>query len=525
MLTKHSRTTTAAQPLRVKWIALALPLAITAGCSSVQNRDIIDYTISEAEYLALTEPAQVEPAQAEEVFASSSPAPSASPQESSQIELAAATANVANTAQSSTEPMMAAAKPAPALAAPSIAAVESIAVEKAAQMMDHTPAAMQEAAMQEPEMAAAFDIDKLNFSPAVYASAGLGVSRMNPDTSAAPGWFADEKIAAAGQLSVGVDLHKHLSVELHSADYGSTGLSPEGRVNFHVNGVSALLYAGGNVDRFRRRGLSGYARLGFNQVKNTPIGNVPFIEQTSQHASFGLGAEYNTRRGLGFRADVVAYDGDVQFGQLGVVYRVAKKPKRPKLAAANELPDMQAPAMAAMTDPQMTKQEMMKPQMTNSEMTGPDLAAAQAAPASTRPVQARIINTQDFQLPRYESEYATADQGCQRLNGTLSNVNFLNGSAVLTQGASLALDNIALTLADCSNSQIVVSAHTDNTGSAASNSHLSKLRARAVAVHLARRGVDMNRMRAVAYGESRPVASNATQDGRTRNRRVELEVR
>ena len=51
------------------------------------------------------------------------------------------------------------------------------------------------------------------------------------------------------------------------------------------------------------------------------------------------------------------------------------------------------------------------------------------------------------------------------------------------------------------------------------------MRARTVAIYLGRRGVSMNRMRAVAYGESRPIASNDSPDGRMRNRRVELEVR
>lgn len=462
-----------------KWVALVLPLAITAGCAGFQNRDIIDYTMTEAEYLAATAPPETQ-----EVIAS--------------IELPAEPLPVVN------EPVMAAAKPAPAEpAVPSIAAAEAMAV-----------AALQPIPAAEPELAKALppiDYDSLSFSPSVYATAGLGISRMNPDTSAAAGWTADDKIANAGQAAIGVDIAKRLSVELHSADYGSTGLAPEGRVNFHVHGISALIYANKN-DRYRRRGWNGYARLGFNMVENTPVGNIPFADQSSTHASFGVGAEYNTRFGLGFRADAVAYDGDVQFGQLGVLYRMAKKPKRPALAMVPELPAqpvMEAPAL-------------------------PELEAAMPAPIAAEPASSTPALTsetrqdEDIMLPRLTTQapaQVTAADECAGLNGTLNNVSFLNGSAALTQGAAIALNNIARTLNGCQEQEIVISAHTDSTGSAHSNNHLAKIRARSVAMHLARQGVSMNRMRAVAYGESRPIASNATVDGRMRNRRVELEVR
>jgi len=130
----------------------------------------------------------------------------------------------------------------------------------------------------------------------------------------------------------------------------------------------------------------------------------------------------------------------------------------------------------------------------------------------------------EIKLSKIKAKASGIDE-CSRLNGTINNVNFYNGSADLTRAASKELNSIAHTLNGCVDRQIVVSAHTDNSGSAFANDRLSKMRARTVALYLGRRGVDINRIRAVAYGESSPVASNESADGRRRNRRVELEIR
>ena len=499
LLSKNSPiNTTSTQLSRGKWVALVLPLAVAAGCAG-HNRDIIDYTVSEEEYLALTTPAApqemvatVEKKAADSVLVA---------------EAAAKAAQIPAVA----EPVVAAAKPAP-VAAPMPAPVAAPMADKqpplaSLTMKDKEPEA-------EPELAAAFDLNKQGFTPGVYASAGLGVSRINPDTSAAPSFDIADNVAAAGQVTVGVDVLKNLSVELHSADFGSTALSPEGRVNFHVNGVSALLYAGKAAGRYRRNGWNGYARIGYNDIENTPVGNVPFIEQNSARGSFGLGVEYNTRRGLGFRADAIAYDGDVQYGQLGLLYRVGKKPKRPKLALAPELP---AAPVAEL--PAAPVAQAAKPQPAAPVMTAPDTTLKPVMKAAMKPES-------EVMLSRITPNTSGSNNdGCTRLNGTVHDVTFRNGSAELTLTALDALDRVAHTLKGCADRQIVVSAHTDNSGSAFANDRLSKMRARTVAIYLGRRGVNLNRVRAVAYGESRPIASNNSADGRMRNRRVELEVR
>jgi outer membrane protein OmpA-like peptidoglycan-associated protein len=70
--------------------------------------------------------------------------------------------------------------------------------------------------------------------------------------------------------------------------------------------------------------------------------------------------------------------------------------------------------------------------------------------------------------------------------------------------------------------QVRVEGFTDSTGNAASNLKLSEERAESVANWLADHGVDRSRLTTKGYGEDRPVASNDTEAGRRKNRRVEL---
>ncbi len=70
--------------------------------------------------------------------------------------------------------------------------------------------------------------------------------------------------------------------------------------------------------------------------------------------------------------------------------------------------------------------------------------------------------------------------------------------------------------------KIEISGHTDNTGSAATNTRLSQARADAVRTYLASKGVSPDRMVTRGYGPTQPVAPNTTAAGRAQNRRVEL---
>ena len=74
------------------------------------------------------------------------------------------------------------------------------------------------------------------------------------------------------------------------------------------------------------------------------------------------------------------------------------------------------------------------------------------------------------------------------------------------------------------NLKIEISGHTDAIGTDAANINLSDARANSVREYLTRNGVRIDKIEAVGYGESEPVASNDTDEGRQYNRRVEFKV-
>jgi len=84
------------------------------------------------------------------------------------------------------------------------------------------------------------------------------------------------------------------------------------------------------------------------------------------------------------------------------------------------------------------------------------------------------------------------------------------------------LDNVASTLQQYNQTVIEVAGHTDNVGTDTYNQQLSQKRAEAVAAYLASRGIMRDRMMTVGAGETRPIATNDTEEGRAENRRVEI---
>ena len=86
------------------------------------------------------------------------------------------------------------------------------------------------------------------------------------------------------------------------------------------------------------------------------------------------------------------------------------------------------------------------------------------------------------------------------------------------------LDTVSASLQQYPDSLIDVYGHTDSSGSDAYNQTLSERRAQAVANYMTSRGVNSARIRWQGFGETAPIADNATPEGRARNRRVEIKI-
>ncbi len=102
---------------------------------------------------------------------------------------------------------------------------------------------------------------------------------------------------------------------------------------------------------------------------------------------------------------------------------------------------------------------------------------------------------------------------------------FDTGSSTLSPGAYDRLRSLARTLNNYPQSRVIIKGHTDGQGSADFNQELSEERADRVRNFLVAENVSPTRITAIGFGESLPMTTNATPEGRAQNRRVEIEIR
>lgn len=106
----------------------------------------------------------------------------------------------------------------------------------------------------------------------------------------------------------------------------------------------------------------------------------------------------------------------------------------------------------------------------------------------------------------------------------LNNVFFATDSYVLEDASKTELNKLVELLANNPGLQVEIGGHTDSVGGDAENLTLSERRAGAVVDYLVANGIEVGRLKAKGYGETQPVASNDTEQGRALNRRTEMKI-
>lgn len=101
-------------------------------------------------------------------------------------------------------------------------------------------------------------------------------------------------------------------------------------------------------------------------------------------------------------------------------------------------------------------------------------------------------------------------------------IRFDTGQATIKEESKPLIDQIAAALRDDAGLKVSVEGHTDNTGTPEGNKTLSMKRAEAVVAALVQAGIAAGRLNAVGWGQEKPVADNRTEEGRAKNRRVEV---
>lgn len=135
-----------------------------------------------------------------------------------------------------------------------------------------------------------------------------------------------------------------------------------------------------------------------------------------------------------------------------------------------------------------------------------------------------VVNRLD-QCPGTPAGTQVDIRGCEiREEIRLEGVNFESNSDRLLPGAESILNDAAATLKKNPTIRVEVAGHTDSDGSAEYNESLSARRAQTVFDYLADAGIAVDRMTVRGYGESQPIADNATAAGKAENRRVVLRI-
>ncbi len=296
-----------------------------------------------------------------------------------------------------------------------------------------------------------------------------------------------------GGLAVGKMLNEYFNVELKGfyQDYGKISTPNSGNVNM-AGGTADLQYY------FFRDKFSPYAVLGAG-VANTSSPNVDHIGFIGEA---GVGFTYEICEGFFLRNDVrYRYNNNFSNNDnhtdgedfhdmtvnVGFVIPLGEKAEKPQ-------PKIELPVAVRPTP-------------------APD--------CSTRDDDHDGINNCLDQCPGTIVGAKVDTQGCP-ISLDIKGVQFKFDSAELTSNAKIILDGVAASLiAYPQKNDLDVQGHTSSEGTDQYNKNLSQKRSLSVAVYLKLKGVS-NKLTAHGYGENHPITENTTEEGRSRNRRVEL---
>ena len=333
-----------------------------------------------------------------------------------------------------------------------------------------------------------------------YMGAGVGQSRADVDSRqlralTANGQtltsYSDDNRDVGYKLFIGKQLNKYLAVEAGYFDldkfrYGATTTG---------NGVlaSETEYRGGNIDLVgqlpltQRLSLLGRAGMQYTKATTTFTGNrldaltnPNPADESGRNPKIGVGIEYKLTEALALRGEVerlrvndaAGNRGNIDLGTVSLVYKFGRP-----AAAAYVAPVAAAPVAAPVEAPQ-------------------------AAPVAPAPAPTPVSEKVSF----------------------AAEALFDFDKAVVKPEGKAALDDLMAKLQGMNTEVMIAVGHTDSVGSNAYNDKLSLRRSDAVKAYLVSKGLDPARLYTEGKGETQPIADNATEEGRAKNRRVTIEV-
>jgi len=346
--------------------------------------------------------------------------------------------------------------------------------------------------------------DPLRVENSFYAGVGGLVSQVEPKADHVPDVRLDETQSSGIGAAIGYDLSSYLSIEGHYASLGEATLTPNGSIDYQVGGISALLYLRNHAaNRSLRQGFSLFGRIGAGVMENEST-DVVFERVNDFHLLAGAGAEYGFSNNIGVRLEAVGHDVDAIYAQLALVYRLAgNQSSKPERLSTIGVSNSSSVLAINIPNANVTKpSEILSSAVVDSDGDG-------------------VIDDEDKCNDTVAGTPIRTD-GCNYFNGVVEGIVFTSDSDLLTLEARGVLGRIVNVLIKYPQAKIIIGAHTDGVGPRAENLLLSKMRAVAVTRFLVERGIDGSRIAPKAYGETKPLQSNRSAEGRAANRRVEI---
>ncbi len=188
-----------------------------------------------------------------------------------------------------------------------------------------------------------------------------------------------------------------------------------------------------------------------------------------------------------------------------------------KAAAEKRAKEEEAARLKAEQEAARLKAEQEAKARLEAEQKAAEEAARVKASVANMAVGADIANTLEKMKKQREEAKANIAKLLQ-----VENIEFDSGKSTLTPMGEATVEKLALILNQYPLIKIEIAGHTDSDGNDAFNLKLSQTRVDKVKKELAKQGVSQNRVKAIGYGETRPLVPNTTAENKQKNRRVEI---
>lgn len=390
-------------------------------------------------------------------------------------------------------------------------------------------------------------------SGAWYVGLGGGVSKLNPDTTTSA-FMLEEEQGSAASVYLGLDINDWLSAEAAYTDLGEAGLSNDQYIGYSAISVGGVAYVYRNrgMDS-RQSGLSGYVRLGLNSITNES--NIQLNEADNTAVWIGAGVQYPLTDRFGLRAEIASYDGDAQVALASLYWRSRDDGDFDGGFTTESSASRSTPS-STRRDDQFGNDEFGEVE----EFDGfdEDVADTEFDDATDLdmddPFETEMVDADDpFETEMIDAEdpFETLDSdpgldgfpvassaecnepapgeptdasGCAMFTGVFEGIEFDGDTAILSIDSGFLLQGLATSLNDYPRLVVELQVHTQDYAEQGRAMQLSRERVLAIARFLVSQGVDVQRLKARAFGSEEPRFNDTSTESQRLNNRLALRV-